>query len=717
MTFARAATVTGLVAALALSGLGAPPSHPAGTATIDQGRLDHADAETGNWLSYGRTYSEQRYSPLTQIDTSNAGQLGLAWTFETREGRGAEASPIVVDGVMYVTSAWSVVYALDARTGRQLWSFDPKVNHAVSAWSCCDVVNRGVAVWKSLVYVGTIDGRLVAINAHDGSKAWDVVTLDQTKPYALTGAPRVARGLVFIGNGGAEYGVRGFVSAYDAETGKLRWRFYTVPGDPANGPDHAASDPQMATARQTWTGSNYWKYGGGGTVWDAIVYDPELDQLYIGTGNGSPWDRKVRSPDGGDNLFLSSVVALKPETGQYLWHFQETPGESWDFTATQPIMLATLKIGGANRKVLMHAPKNGFFYVLDRTSGKFISGRNFVPMAKAADTAKGMPISWAYGLDANGRPLENPEARYIDGPILVAPSGVGAHNWQPMSYSPQTGLVYLPARQTYREYERYKTFVYRSHLRNTGVPVFKRAFQYGDGHAPPAPPELRTYTKGELLAWDPVAQKPAWRVPASDTQFGGTLATAGGLVFWGTSGGHIAAFDARDGRKYWDADAGMTILTAPMTYSVDGVQYVAVMTGASINSPVKPVGLMPKSRMMVYRIGGTATRLPDPKPDPTPAPPVIEASMADLMHGERLFAENCSLCHGPDAMGTGVVPDLRRTAMIQDRDAFRSVLAGALASQGMPNFAKWIKPEEADAIRAYLAAQAGRLHAAEQKPN
>jgi len=715
----RLATAAGLIAALGLTALAAAPSHrPArGAASVDQARLDHADADGGNWLSYGRTYSEQRFSPLTQIDTHNVGQLGLGWTFETNEGRGAEASPIVVDGVMYVTSAWSVVYALDARTGRQLWSFDPKVNHAVSGWSCCDVVNRGVAVWKGRIYVGTIDGRLVAIDAKTGRKVWDVVTLDQTKPYALTGAPRVAKGLVFIGNGGAEYGVRGFVSAYDAETGKLRWRFYLVPGDPAKGPDHAASDPQMAMARRTWTGSNYWKYGGGGTAWDAIVYDPELDQLYIGTGNGSPWDRKVRSPGGGDNLFLSSIVAVKPETGQYLWHFQETPGEAWDFTATQPLILATLRIRGAARKVLMQAPKNGFFYVLDRTTGKIISGRNFVPMAKASETPKGMPISWAYGLDANGRPLENAEARYMDGPALVAPSGVGAHNWQPMSYSPQTGLVYLPARTTYREYKRYDDFVYRDHLRNAGVTVSKRAYQYGDKDAPPAPPpppELRSYTKGELLAWDPIAQKPRWRVASPDTQFGGTLATAGGLVFWATSGGHVAAFDAADGRTLWDADAGMTILTAPMTYSVDGVQYVAVMTGASINFPIRTVGLTPKSRVLVFRLGGTAAPLPYPRPDPTPAPPTIEATETELAYGERLFAENCSLCHGPDAMGNGVVPDLRRTPVIQDRDAFRSVLAGALASQGMPNFGKWIRPGEADAIRAYLTAQAGKLYAAEQ---
>ncbi|MHB1207779.1 MAG: outer membrane protein assembly factor BamB family protein, partial [Rhodospirillaceae bacterium] len=386
-------------------------------------------------MSHGRTYSEQRFSPLTQIDTTNVGKLGLAWTYEMREGRGAEGTPVVVDGVMYVTSAWSTVYAVDARTGKQLWVYDPEVNRQVSAFSCCDVVNRGVAVWKGRIYVATIDGRLVAIDAKKGTKVWDVVTVDQSKPYVITGAPRVAKGLVFIGNSGAEYGARGYLTAYDAETGAKKWRFYTVPGDPAKGPDHEVSDPQIAQAAITW-GGKFWQYGGGGTVWDSIVYDPELDQLYFGTGNGTPWNHQIRSQGVGDNLFLTSIVAVKPDTGEYLWHFQEVAGESWDYTATQPIMLATLKIDGADRKVLMQAPKNGFFYVLDRATGKFISGKNFVPMAKASDTPKGMPISLAYGLDANGRALENPEARFVNGPALITPSGGGGHNWHPMSYSP-----------------------------------------------------------------------------------------------------------------------------------------------------------------------------------------------------------------------------------------------------------------------------------------
>ncbi len=588
------------------------------------------------------------------------------------------------------------------------------MNRTAGAWACCDVVNRGVAVWKGRVYVGTIDGRLIAINAKDGTKVWDVVTLDQSKPYTITGAPRVAKGLVFIGNGGAEYGVRGYLSAYDADTGKLKWRFYTVPGDPAKGPDNAASDPQMAMAAKTWKGK-FWKQAGGGTVWDSIVYDPELDQLYFGAGNGSPWDQTVRSPGGGDNLFLSSIIAVKPETGEYLWHFQETPGESWDYTATQPIMLATLKIGGVDRKVLMHAPKNGFFYVLDRTNGKFISGKNIVPMAKAADTPKGMPISWAYGLDENGRPLENTEARYLKAPALVAPSGIGAHNWQPMAYSPQTGLVYISARQTFREYRRYDHYVYKEGFRSTGVTTPKRKYDYG---APPGPvlvdpPELKAYSHAFLLAWDPVAQKEAWRAPSTNIQNGGTLTTATGLVLWGDGNGHLQTFDAKDGKKLGDLDAGMMIYNAPMTYEVDGEQYVAVMTAATINAPVKPIGLMPKSRVVVYKIGGNAALPAYAAPAPTAEPAPLKASTAQLARGERSYADSCSLCHGPDGMGTGTVPDLRRSPVPKDAAAFRAVLMGGRADLGMPNFSKWIKPDEAEAIRAYINAQAGKLYASE----
>jgi quinohemoprotein ethanol dehydrogenase len=359
-------------------------------APVDTARIAAADSEPGNWLTHGRTYGEQRFSPLTAVDTGTVGRLGLAWSYDLKMNRGAEATPLVVDGVMYVTSAWSILHAIDARTGTGLWVYDPKVDRAVGPKACCDVVNRGVAVYDGKVLVGVIDGRLIAVDAKTGTLAWETVTVDQSQPYTITGAPRAANGLVYIGNGGAEFGVRGYVSAYDVRTGALVWRFYTVPGDPSKGPDRAASDPVMARAAATWNGE-WWKGGGGGTVWDAIVYDAELGQLIVGVGNGSPWNREVRSPGGGDNLFLASIVALDAKTGAHKWHYQTTPGESWDYTATQPIVLADLTIDGRRRKVAMQAPKNGFFYVVDRTNGQ--SSSAFRATASRPSRAACCPIS------------------------------------------------------------------------------------------------------------------------------------------------------------------------------------------------------------------------------------------------------------------------------------------------------------------------------------
>jgi quinohemoprotein ethanol dehydrogenase len=398
-----------VVVAIAVAcGLAACSRTPDGGQDAATARALAADREPANWLTHGRTYSEQRFSPLVAIDVGTVGGLGLAWSYDLGMNRAAEATPIVVDGVMYVTSAWSIVHAIDAKTGTRRWVYDPNVSREIGARACCDVVNRGVAFAGGRVFVGVIDGRLVALDARTGAPLWTAATVDQSLPYTITGAPRVANGLVYIGNGGAELGVRGYVSAYDAQDGRLRWRFYTVPGDPAKGADGAASDPVMPRAAATWTGQ-WWSGGGGGTVWDAIVYDAEFDQVLIGVGNGSPWNRSVRSPGGGDNLFLASIVALDAKTGAYKWHYQTTPGETWDYTATQPIVLADLRIDGALRKVAMQAPKNGFFYVLDRATGQLISAEPFLDMRPAKDTPAGAPVAWAYAIDkVTGRPLENP---------------------------------------------------------------------------------------------------------------------------------------------------------------------------------------------------------------------------------------------------------------------------------------------------------------------
>ena len=403
-------------------------------ADVDSAKIANADADPGEWLSHGRTYSEQRFSPLTQIDASNVKKLGEAWEFQTNTVRGLEATPLVFNGMMFVTGSWSKVWALDAKTGKEIWAYDPHVPGQWGRYACCDVVNRGVALWKGAVYLGTLDGRLVKLDAATGKPLWDINTIDRSRPYTITGAPRVVKGLVFIGNGGAEYGVRGYLSAYDAGTGKLHWRFYVVPGDPSKKPEDAA----MAAALKTWStgGTDYkwWVQGGGGTPWDSMAYDPALDLLYVGTGNGSSWNRNLRSPGGGDNLYLSSIVALKPETGELKWYYQTTPGDDWDYTATQHIILADLKIDGQLRHVLMQAPKNGFFYVIDRETGKLISAKPYTT------------ITWAKSVDMKtGRPIENPSARYRGGaPSAQIPGPIGAHNWQPMAFNPQTGLVYIP---------------------------------------------------------------------------------------------------------------------------------------------------------------------------------------------------------------------------------------------------------------------------------
>ncbi len=690
------------------------PAGAQGAAVLDTARIAAADKEPGNWLTHGRTYSEQRFSPLAEINRDTIGRLGLAWSYELRRPRGASATPIVIDGVMFVTSAWSVVHALDAGTGRELWVYDPNVERIVGADACCDVVNRGVAVYGDKVFVGVLDGRLVALRAKTGAVAWTTQTVDRSAPYTITGAPRTAHGLVYIGNGGAEYGVRGYVSAYDADSGALRWRFYTVPGDPAKGPDGAASDPIMAKAAGTWTGE-WWTLGGGGTVWDAIVYDPDFDQLIIGVGNGAPWNQQVRSPGGGDNWFLSSIVALDARTGSYKWHYQTTPGETWDYTATQPIILADLSIEGQRRKVALQAPKNGFFYVVDRANGRLISAAPLLPMYPADATPPGMAVSWAHKIDvATGRPLENPEARYRAGTAYVRPGPLGVHNWHPMAFSPETGLIYIPVQELSSSYRTQSAFAPRRGLWNTGT---ARSGAVPNDSGRPVP---TARASGYLIAWDPVAQREVWRVHHKAPWNGGTLATAGGLVFQGTVDGRFAAFDAQTGRQVWDQEHQMSTLAGPISYTVKGEQYVAALSGfgsvyvliAGAAVQAAPVN----GRVYAYKIGASAAKPVINRPSsPIPAPPVISASGEDLARGSALYAEFCSTCHGGGAAG-GVITDLRRSSRLMDRAAWVGVVVeGRLRSIGMPGFSGHLSAAEADLIRAYVARQAAAAYGAQQK--
>jgi PQQ-dependent dehydrogenase (methanol/ethanol family) len=671
---------------------------------VTEARLLAAEDNGDDWLSHGRTYAEQRFSPLTDIDDGNIGQLSLAWAVELDTNRGQEATPVVVDGVMYITTAWSKVMAIDATTGEVLWRYDPQPIGAKGAHACCDVVNRGVAVWEGKVFSGTIDGRLVALDAATGEKLWDTVTVDQEKPYTITGAPRVVRGKVIIGNSGAELGVRGYVSAYDAGTGKLVWRFYTVPGNPADGPDGAASDEAFARfAGKTWNGK-WWEMGGGGTVWDAIVYDPEFDQLLIGVGNGSPWNHRARSAGKGDNLFLSSILALDPDTGAYKWHYQENPAEMWDFTATQQITLADLTIDGKVRKVAMQAPKNGFFYVIDRSNGKLISAEAYAPQ------------NWAERIDlATGRPVERPEARYADAPHLTFPSGIGAHAWMPMSYSPQTGLVYIPAMHVPLSYADDAGYTRHIGRWNTGVSFLAPP----EGAVPGATPlerraALAAMNKGMLVAWDPVRQQARWTIETPWPWNGGTLATAGNLVFQGDPYGVFRARAADTGQELWRFDAQRGIMAGPVTFRAGGDQYVAVLAGygGSMGMATATEWMRrppPNGVLLAFKIGGAGRLAKLPPLEPRPFVTSDERfTPRQLAEGEAQYFAFCTICHnGP------VNPDLLRSSVAANPEAWRSVVFdGALADRGMIGFKPWLDARQVEAVRAYVLTQAAQRQAA-----
>jgi alcohol dehydrogenase (cytochrome c)/quinohemoprotein ethanol dehydrogenase len=667
----------------------------AGKANVDGARIINADSEPGSWMSHGRTYSEQRFSPLTQITKDNISQLGLTWFADMDTQRGQEATPLVVDGVLYVSTAWSKVKAYDAKTGAALWNFDPQVPGETGVNACCDVVNRGVAVWKGKVFVGTIDGRLIALDSATGAKLWDVITVDQTKPYTITGAPRVVKGKVLIGNGGAEFGVRGYVSAYDVDTGEMVWRFYTVPGDPAKG----FEQPILETAAKTWHGQ-WWRIGGGGTVWDSMSYDPELDLLYIGVGNGSPWNHTVRSEGKGDNLFLSSIVALRPDTGEYVWHYQSTPGETWDHTASQQIIIADLMIEGAKRRVLMQAPKNGFFYVIDAATGQLISAKNFTE------------IAWATSVDLKtGRPVENPAARFnVTGkPFLSTHNPNGAHTWHSMAFSPQTGLVYLPIHGTPFLFGSIKTFNPVQMATNVGADF--------SANATLDPKDVLAKTYGRLIAWDPVNQREVWRVERAGPANGGALATAGGLVFQGTGSGEFTALDAANGTSLWSQPTQTGVIAAPMSYAIDGEQYVAILVGTGSSwamiggdANMKGFKLSNASRLLVYKLGGKVQLPAAPEMQRPPMSPPPATAAADVIaRGAPLYDTYCSSCHGAGVIGVGLLPDLRRTPLLHSVENWEQVvIGGALKARGMASFASVMSKEDAQAVRAFVILRANQ---------
>ncbi len=677
----------------------------ASLANIDGQRIINApQAEPGNWLTHGRSYAEDRHSTLDQIDRDNVQQLGLEWIYETGTERGLQATPIVVDGVMYTTGPWSLVFALDARTGEELWRYDPEVPKAWGSNACCDVVNRGVAVWQGRVYAGTIDGRLIALDAATGEPHFDVNTIDRTKPYTITHAPRIVDGKVIVGNGGAEYGVRGYVSAYDADSGEKLWRFWTVPGDPAAG----FEDDAMAMAAETWTGE-WWKFGGGGTVWDSMAYDPELDLLYIGVGNGTPWNRDIRSPEGGDNLFLSSMVALRPDTGEYVWHYQTTPAETWDYTAAQHMILADLEIDGEIRKTIMQAPKNGFFYVIDRETGEFISAENYVA------------VNWATHVDPEtGRPVET-ETQYEDEPKLTRPSPLGGHNWQPMSFHPGTGLVYIPAMDLPFLYSQPEVFEFAEGRWNVGVDM-------NLGGAPPVKNQIlarklaREMAIGYLLAWDPVAQKEAWKVRLPTHWNGGVLSTAGDLVFQGTGDARFVAYDAHTGEELWAFATQSGVIAAPVTWELDGVQYVTVNVGwggagaLAGGDAVKFGNLHTRGRVLTFRLNADGTLPPAPEQPRIPEPPKVSADSDTVQEGRRLYHEYCAVCHGPGAVSGSSIPDLRYMDEVTHESWQGIVIGGAYKGRGMVPFSDLLDMDDSDAIHQYVIHRANESYRLQESP-
>jgi len=642
----------------------------------------------GEWGSHGRDAAEQRFSPLSQVDANNVSQLGLAWYADFIEGGGYQSTPLVIDGRMYVTTPWSKVYAFDAKTGKQLWKFDPEVPREIAGVSlCCNISNRGVAYWNGKIIWAALDGRLLAVNAKTGKKAWEVRVTDPDMAYSITGAPRVGNGIVYIGEGGGEFYTRGFLAAHDAETGKELWRFWTVPGDPAKGPDHAVSDDVMPMAAKTWSGE-WWKTGGGGTIWDGIVYDPETNSVVFGTGNGIPWPANLRSPGGGDNLFIASIVALDAKTGKYKWHYQTTPREGFDFDSTSPLTVADIVVGGQKKHVVMQAPKNGVMYVIEVGTGKVVSADPFVPT-----------INWATGFDEknNWAPIMNPDADYAKTGkgFYVVPSR--AHAWSSQSYNPNTGLIYVPT-----------SYGVGSFVAEKGATILGNQLVDVSLQKQPDASLTRPVIQGAgayLLAWDPVKRKAAW-TQRQGSASAGTLTTAGNLVFQGTGGQKLSAFRADTGELIWSTPTQGNVVPGPVSYSIDGVQYIAAISSASTGY----AAATGTNRLLVYKLGGKVSLPPAPPPVAQVLdPPENFGDDAQRAHGQDVYERSCTGCHEGGRMFTGY-PDLNYTVALKSAPLFKSIVYdGARRELGMMPFNKSLSVEDVEAVRSYLTYRANEL--------
>lgn len=670
---------------------GGTPDEAGDLSAINQGhqnRVNAAGQEEGNWLLHGRTYSEQRFSPLKKINDKNVADLGYALSFDLNAARGLEATPIMRDGVLYITSTWSVVYAIDARTGKELWMYDPQVPRGWGVKGCCDVVSRGLAIWGEQVFSATFDGRLIALDTKTGKLLWETNTIDRSKSATITGAPRVVNGKVIIGNGGAEFDVRGYVSAYDVADGELIWRFYTVPKSTEGPHEHA----ELERAAKTWSTEGEWRQtGGGGTVWDSLAFDPQLNLLYVGTGNGAPHARHKRSPGGGDNLYLSSILALDADTGEMKWFYQTTPGDSWDFTATQHMILAEVNIDGAARKVLMQAPKNGFFYVLDRETGELISAEKFVA------------VNWASHVDLEtGRPVETGQGEYSQEEKLVFPSELGGHNWHPMSYSPETKLVYIPALE--------KGWIHSSenfYMFDFNLPSHIEKLREG---------QPQVAEGGYLKAWDPIKQELVWQVKNNNYINGGVLSTAGNLVFQGTQDGYLNAYNATSGERLLNLFLGTGVIAPPISYMLDGEQYIAILAGFGgvtlfmMDDTAAAQEYENSGRLIVLKLKGGDVPAPAKVAEsvasrsPVPADAKSQWDANEIKRGEQLYIPNCGFCHGMYG-SKSILPDLTKmTPEIQS--IFKQiVLDGVFEAKGMAGFSGRLGVKDIDAILQYLLYQ------------
>lgn len=696
------------------------PGHQS-TATaggISQARLMSLDNEPGTWLTGGRDYQQTYFSPLDQINRDTVGELGYAWHLDLPMEHGYEATPLMVDGVLYASGPQGIAFAVNAATGALLWQFDPQIDPQFMRKVCCGVVNRGVALSGDTLFVGALDGYLYALDSRDGTVRWQVDTLtDRNRGYTITGAPYIANDLVIIGNAGAEFDARGYLTAYDVETGSERWRFFTVP-DSADGPwEH----PELANAAASWDPDSLWEVGLGGTVWDAMAFDPELNLLYVGTGNAAPYPRKLRSPTGGDNLYLASILAINPDTGRLVWHYQTSPGDNWDFTATQKMILTDLEVDGAVRRVLMQAPKNGFFYVLDRETGELISAQPYAS------------VNWASHVDlTSGRPVETDQAEYFHAPKLIFPGPQGAHNWQPMSYSQTTGLVYIPVKEAGAIWTMPKEpFTYQQGgLNSFAQYIFTTPGEWGLDSAlaktlPPidvlAAGQPDTTIRGFLRAWDPATQTLAWEHETSGPWVGtmnafwnggGVLSTAGQLVIQGRGTGDLVAMDAETGEELHRLDVGASMMAAPMSYSINGTQYLAILTGIGGGNGNDYVPGMAAytygnaGRLVAFKLGGgpVPKRPAIPRVDKALEPPPLprRGTAQQVSLGESLYLRNCAKCHSNiDGRGSGI-PDLRLMGSVTHTTFTAILLEGTLAEKGMGNFSDLLSPEDVEALHVYL---------------